>query len=168
MNDSLGDFLGAYVKTMKDDKKKSCKPNVSRMDRSLFKDEWANLSAEELDERVVYWIDKFKKQGIEFIDKNVKAIAVRHGLRTSNGTPINTGKEAIDAIYRSKCNSIADSRAVLDHFTFCIDEESTLPRMANYIANSLGVDYTIGLQEFVKKLCYLSLKDGVRSKSTVP
>ena len=164
MNDSFGDFLGAYVKTEKDDKNKSCKPNVSRMVCSLLKDEYANFSTEALDQKVVYWKDEFKKLSVESIDKNVKAIVDCHGLRTSEGTPINTGKEAVDAIYRCKCNSIDDSRALLDHFAFCIDGESTLTRMAKYIANSLEVDHTVGLQEFVKKFCYLTLKDSVRKR----
>ena len=164
INDSFSALLSAYVKTMKDDKKKNCKANLSRMDCSVLKDEWANLSVQELDKKVAYWIDKFKEKGIEFIDTNNKAIGDRHGLRTFNGMPINTGKEAISAIYKSKCKSTEDTQAVLDHFTFCIDEESTLLRMANYIANSLGVAHTVGLQKFVKKLCHLSLKDSVRKK----
>ena len=117
-NDSFGYFLGAYVKMEKNDNNKSCKPDVSRMNRSLLQDEYANLSTEELDQKVKHWKDEFKKLSAEFIDENVKAIADRHCLRTSKGTQINTGKEAVDVIYRCKCNSIDDCRALLDHLPF--------------------------------------------------
>ena len=81
-------------------------------------------------------IDMFKEKGKEFIDMNVKAIGDRHYLRTSNGTTIKTARGAISAIYKSKCKGIEDTRAVLDHYNLCIDEASTLPRMANYIAKA--------------------------------
>ena len=162
-NDSFGYFLAAYVEMQKNDKKKSCKADVSRMNRSLLSDEYVNLSTEELDQKVRDTKDMFNKQSAEFIDDNVKAIVERHGLRTSEGRPINTGKEAVDAIYSCQCNSINECRALLDHFTFCMDE-TTLTRMAKYIANGLGVLHTVGLQEFAKKCCYLTLKESVQKR----
>ena len=80
-NDRLGAVLSAYVKTMKDDNKKTCKAKVSKIDPSVLKEEWANLSLHELEEKVANLIDKFKEKGKEFIDTNVKAIGDRHCLR---------------------------------------------------------------------------------------
>ena len=162
-NDSFGDFLAAYVEIQKNDKKKRSKVDLSRMNRSHLSDEYVNLSTEELDKKVRDTKDMFKKQSALFIDDNVKAIAERHGLRTPEGRPINTGKEAVDAIYSCQCTSIDECRAVLDHFMFCMDD-STLTRMAKYIANGLGVLRTVGLQEFAKKFCYLTLKESVRKR----
>ena len=162
-NDTFGDFLTAYVEIQKNDKKKSSKVDLSRMNRSNLSDEYVNLSTDELDKKVRDTKEMFKKHGAAFIDDNVKVIAERHNLRTPEGRPINTGKEAVDAIYNCKCTGIDDGRAVIDHFTFCMDD-STLTRMAKYIANQLGVLHTVGLQEFAKKFCYLTLKESVRKR----
>ena len=73
------------------------------------------------------------------------SIANCHGLKKKDNTPVRTAKEAVKAIYNSKMDGIESATQVLDHFTTCIDDATTLPRMTSYIANKLNIIHTEGL-----------------------
>ena len=167
-NDKVGTLLDAYIGTMttkdKNGKTKTRKADVTRINRDELDEEYKSLAPQALEAKMDDLIDQIKGFVDEFVGTNVMAIAERHCLRGPDNGPILNAFEAKRVIYSNSMECVDESRDVLDHYTFCVDEESTLPRMVGYVAQKLSVEHSKGLNAFVKKFSYLPLKEDVRKE----